>query len=50
MAQMQDYWKTIYKQRMNEGTWLAKLMWGSNKNEEDLYRSTLTQSFKISFV
>jgi hypothetical protein len=47
---MQDYWKTIYKQRMNEGTWLAKLMWGPNKKEEDLYRSTLTQSFKISFV
>ena len=35
---------------MNEGTWLAKLMWGPNKKEEDIYRNTLTQSFKISFV
>jgi hypothetical protein len=50
MVGMQDYWKTLYKERKNEGSCFAKIYWGKNKKEEEQYRDTLTKSFKISFA
>ena len=50
MVDMQDYWKTLYKERMNEGSCVTKFLWGKSKKEEERYRECLTHSFKISFA
>lgn len=46
---MQEYWKTLYKEKKNEGSWFAKLMWGRTKDDEEIYRSTLADTFKVTF-